>query len=140
MTPNFGGLHNELWCPGGELAFVRRTVAESVACARQCLWFTTLVSKNTTLTPLYRAIEQAGARAVRTVPMGQGQKISQFVAWSFFDAAGQADWAARRWRDEGAAAQGVPQISQWGWRCSRISRSCSIMASNITSLPTGDCP
>lgn len=98
-APNFGSRHNELWCPGGELAFVRRTVAESVACARQCLWFTTLVSKNTTLAPLYRAIEQAGARAVRTVPMGQGQKISRFVAWSFFDAAGQADWAARRWRD-----------------------------------------
>ncbi|CAJ0998834.1 23S rRNA (adenine(1618)-N(6))-methyltransferase RlmF [Sodalis praecaptivus] len=96
---NFGGRHNELWCPGGELAFVRRMVAESVTYARHCLWFTTLLSKSSSLAPLYRAIEQAGASAVRTVQMGQEQKISRFVAWSFYDAAGQAEWAARRWRD-----------------------------------------
>ncbi|PYA42040.1 23S rRNA (adenine(1618)-N(6))-methyltransferase, partial [Serratia marcescens] len=95
---NFGGKNNELWCEGGEEAFVRKMVEESVGKANNCLWFTSLISKNTTLPAIYHALNVAGAAEVRTIEMAQGQKISRFVAWTFHDAEQQAAWAAERWR------------------------------------------
>ncbi|MNG97397.1 Ribosomal RNA large subunit methyltransferase F [compost metagenome] len=95
---NFGGKNNELWCEGGEEAFVRKMVEESVGKAKNCLWFTSLISKNTTLPAIYYALKQAGAAEVRTIEMAQGQKISRFVAWTFLDAEQQAAWAAERWQ------------------------------------------
>ncbi|WP_456308735.1 RlmF-related methyltransferase [Serratia proteamaculans] len=54
---NFGGKNNELWCEGGEEAFVRKMVEESVSKAQNCLWFTSLISKNTTLPSIYHALK-----------------------------------------------------------------------------------
>lgn len=82
---NFGGQQDELWCDGGEKAFIGRMIAESVEFARQCIWFTSLVSRKENLPDLRRALEQAGALQVRIVDMAQGQKQSRFIAWSFFD-------------------------------------------------------
>ncbi len=82
---NFGGQQDELWCDGGEKAFIGRMIAESVEFARQCIWFTSLVSRKENLPDLRRALEQAGAVQVRIVDMAQGQKQSRFIAWSFFD-------------------------------------------------------
>lgn len=95
---NFGGQANELWCEGGELRFVGAMVAQSVAYGKNCLWFTSLISKHTTLPALYQAIEQAGAEDVRTVEMAQGQKVSRFVAWTFLNEGRRARWAEERWR------------------------------------------
>jgi 23S rRNA (adenine1618-N6)-methyltransferase len=80
---NFGGQHAELWCKGGEVEFIRKMVRESAEIGSQCRWFTTLVSKSAHLPMVYDAIDRAGATAVRTVGMSQGQKQSRFVAWSF---------------------------------------------------------
>lgn len=80
---NFGGQHTELWCKGGEVEFIRKMVRESAEIGSQCRWFTTLVSKSAHLPMVYDAIDRAGATAVRTVGMSQGQKQSRFVAWSF---------------------------------------------------------
>ena len=71
---NFGGKNNELWCEGGEEAFVRKMVEESVGKANNCLWFTSLISKNTTLPAIYHALNVAGAAEVRTIEMAQGQR------------------------------------------------------------------
>ena len=94
---NFGGKNNELWCEGGELAFVGKMIAESAGKGKNCLWFTSLVSRNTSLPPLYQALKQAGVCEHRTIEMAQGQKISRFLAWTFHDAAQRARWAADRW-------------------------------------------
>jgi 23S rRNA (adenine1618-N6)-methyltransferase len=80
---NFGGQGAELWCPGGEVGFIRRMVEESVPLRDHVRWFTTLVSSSTSLSAIQRALRQAGALDVRTVPMAQGQKQSRFVAWRF---------------------------------------------------------
>jgi 23S rRNA (adenine1618-N6)-methyltransferase len=80
---NFGGQGGELWCPGGEVAFLGRLIAESPAFAQQVGWFTTLVSKSGHLPGLRRALRQAGAREVRVIPMAQGQKQSRILAWTF---------------------------------------------------------
>jgi 23S rRNA (adenine1618-N6)-methyltransferase len=80
---NFGGQAGELWCPGGELGFVLRMIAESVAVRDQIRWFTSLVSKSAHLPRLEGAARDAGALEVTTIEMGQGQKRSRILAWTF---------------------------------------------------------
>lgn len=78
---NFGGRSNELWCPGGEVAFIKQMIEESVHV--QCKWFTTLVSKEESLPKIYSALEKAKPSKVITIPMSQGQKKSRIIAWSY---------------------------------------------------------
>lgn len=80
---NFGGQSNELFCEGGEAAFLTTMINESRLFARQCVWFTTLVSKASNLPLVYRELKKVQAVTVRTVEMAQGQKQSRFVAWTF---------------------------------------------------------
>ena len=80
-TLNFGGQGAELWCPGGEEAFVLGMIAQSVGV--DCRWFTTLISKSATLPAVYRALKQAGVKESRTIQMSCGQKLSRLVAWRF---------------------------------------------------------
>jgi 23S rRNA (adenine1618-N6)-methyltransferase len=80
---NFGGKNTELWCPGGELAFVRRLIAESVSLPSLCRWFTILVSKGAHLPAISRALAEARVTESRVLPMAQGQKQSRIVAWRF---------------------------------------------------------
>lgn len=82
---NFGGQNSELWCKGGEVQFVREMIFQSKEFASQCRWFSSLVSKKESLNGVYAAIEDVKALRVKTIPMGQGNKISRIIAWSFTD-------------------------------------------------------
>lgn len=82
---NFGGQQVELWCEGGEQAFVRKMIFESAELPKSKTWFTTLVSKSANLPGIYNALEKARATSMRTIEMAQGQKVSRIVAWSFKD-------------------------------------------------------
>lgn len=82
-TLNFGGQSHELVCAGGEAAFLTTMMRESRLFAKQCIWFTTLVSKASNLPLVYRGLRQVNATQVRTIDMAQGQKHSRFVAWTF---------------------------------------------------------
>jgi len=82
-TLNFGGQKAELWCPGGELAFIDKMIKESKIYQQQVLWFTCLVSKKEHLSKLTLSLKKAHARHIQVVDMAQGQKISRFIAWSF---------------------------------------------------------
>jgi len=95
---NFGGQSSELYCAGGEAAFIASMVRESRQFATQCLWFTTLVSKAANLPGIYRELKKVPALQVRTIGMAQGQKKSRFVAWSFLDAAQHTAWRATYWQ------------------------------------------
>lgn len=81
---NFGGRDAELWYPGGEIKFIARMVAESMDFAKQCLWFTSLVSKKDNLQPLHRILGKARIAEYKVVEMAQGQKTSRFIAWTYF--------------------------------------------------------
>ena len=94
---NFGGRSRELWCAGGETAFVRGIIEESAACARRVLWFTSLLARSEHLPALERALRLVRAVETRTVEMRQGQKTSRLLAWTFLSARERAEWA-RRWR------------------------------------------
>lgn len=80
---NFGGTNTELWCTGGEAAFINRIIEQSVLAAGQCLWFSALVSKKTTLQVIYKTLKKVNAADVRTINMAQGQKASRIIAWTF---------------------------------------------------------
>lgn len=80
---NFGGKSNELWCEGGEVQFITNMIEQSQAVKHQCLWFSSLVSKESTLKRIYKKFKQSGIRNYRTIPMGQGNKKSRIIAWSF---------------------------------------------------------
>lgn len=82
---NFGGHDAELWCEGGEEAFLQRMITESAQMPQRCFWFTSLVSKSSSLPAVYTALKKIHALDVRTINMAQGQKQSRIVAWTFFD-------------------------------------------------------
>ena len=94
---NFSGQKNELWCDGGEERFVCQMVQESTQFTTQCLWFSTLVSKKTTLPKLLNTLRNSGAADVKTIKMTQGQKESRFVAWTFLDSMQHQEWKNARW-------------------------------------------
>ncbi|MBQ4673358.1 23S rRNA (adenine(1618)-N(6))-methyltransferase RlmF [Aeromonas dhakensis] len=89
---NFGGQKAELWCEGGEAAFLAAMINQSLAFAEQCLWFSSLVSKKENLPAAKKALTRVGARQVRVLEMAQGNKVSRVLAWTFFDEAGCREW------------------------------------------------
>lgn len=89
---NFGGQKAELWCEGGEAAFLAAMINQSRVFAEQCLWFSSLVSKKENLPAAKKALTRVGARQVRVLEMAQGNKVSRVLAWTFFDEAGCREW------------------------------------------------
>ena len=80
---NFGGQQSELWCEGGELAFISKMIEESALFSSQILWFTCLVSKQENLFKLTSLLKNVKAVEVKAIDMAQGQKISRILAWTF---------------------------------------------------------
>jgi 23S rRNA (adenine1618-N6)-methyltransferase len=95
-TLNFGGQASELWCEGGEEKFVADMIRQSRPFATSCFWFTTLISKQAHLTNAYKALQRVRALDVRTIEMGQGNKVSRILAWTFLDQEEQKAWRALR--------------------------------------------
>jgi 23S rRNA (adenine1618-N6)-methyltransferase len=89
---NFGGQNAELWCEGGEFAFITQMIYESVKYPLQVFWFTTLVSKKDNLRSIYKTLNKVGAVEIKTIEMAQGQKTSRFVAWTFLSEKQQKEW------------------------------------------------
>ena len=80
---NFGGTSTELWCEGGELAFVSRMIRESALIPNHIQWFTCFISKEMHMEDIYIQLKAINVREYRTIHMSQGQKKSRFVAWTF---------------------------------------------------------
>lgn len=95
---NFGGTESELWYEGGESAFIQKLISESKHYSSVCFWFTTLVSKYSHLKKALRDIEAVGAKEHKIIPMGQGNKTSRILAWTFLDKVQQESWRKDRWR------------------------------------------
>nr|WP_277207559.1 23S rRNA (adenine(1618)-N(6))-methyltransferase RlmF [Vibrio sp. VCS] len=91
-TLNFGGQKAELWCPGGEAAFIGKMAMESRDFASQVLWFSCLISKGDNVRGMQKQLEKLGAQAIQIIEMAQGQKISRFIAWSFQNAEQRKLW------------------------------------------------
>jgi 23S rRNA (adenine1618-N6)-methyltransferase len=95
---NFGGKGGELWCFGGEQKFVGEMIRQSQLFGKSCFWFSSLISKQPNLKGVYETLKKVGATEVKTTAMGQGNKISRIVAWSFLDKNEQEAWREARWK------------------------------------------
>ncbi|AND62929.1 23S rRNA (adenine(1618)-N(6))-methyltransferase [Flavobacterium covae] len=79
---NFGGQNNELWCEGGEKAFITNMIYESVHFKSQVKWFTSLVSKKENLKNFETILKKLKAK-FEIIPMKQGNKTTRILAWHF---------------------------------------------------------
>jgi 23S rRNA (adenine1618-N6)-methyltransferase len=94
---NFAGRSHELWCDGGEAAFITTMIEESQSYARQVLWFSSLVSKQDNLPALQQQLTQLGAEH-QVINMQQGNKQSRILVWSFMPEKQRQLWAQFRWQ------------------------------------------
>jgi 23S rRNA (adenine1618-N6)-methyltransferase len=97
---NFGGQGGELWTEGGEREFILRMIKQSTQFAKSCCWFSTLVSKQSNLKHIYDLLDKIEAKEYKTIPMGQGNKTSRIVAWTFLSVEEEKDWVKERWNEE----------------------------------------
>lgn len=94
---NFGGVHSELWCKGGEFEFIYSMLMESEKFQTKILWFTCLVSKKDNLDkllPYFKSNKKI--RQYKIVDMAQGQKKSRFIAWTFLNESEIKQWK-KKW-------------------------------------------
>ena len=89
---NFAGQQHELWCNGGELAFISQMITESQLYKSQVCWFTSLVSQHKHLAILQKLLRSVAAVQTQIIEMRQGQKVSRILAWSFLTPTQQLDW------------------------------------------------
>jgi 23S rRNA (adenine1618-N6)-methyltransferase len=95
---NFAGISNELICEGGESKFIDTLISESKVVEKSCFWFSTLVSKQSNLKGIYKALENAGTVENKTIAMGTGNKSTRVVAWTFLSKEEQKIWRETRWK------------------------------------------
>lgn len=81
-TLNFGGQNNELWCEGGELAFITNMIYESAHFKTQCKFFSSLVSKKENLKPLFTILKKVNTQ-FQVIKMNQGNKTTRILIWNF---------------------------------------------------------
>lgn len=98
---NFAGISKELIYNGGEYEFIHNMIRDSKIFAKNCHWFSTLVSKQSNLKGIYKTLEKSEAKQIRTIPMGTGNKSTRIVAWTFLSKEEQKAWAKTRWGDTG---------------------------------------
>jgi len=89
---NFSGVANELVYKGGEYQFIKNMIEESVLYSNNCLWFTTLVSKEKNLKNIYKLLEDIKAKEVKTLNIGTSNKKSRIVVWTFQTKEEQENW------------------------------------------------
>jgi len=81
---SFGGSAEEMVYPGGELAFVRGMIEDSVELQGQIHWYTTMVGKKGTLKAVRSVLGRTrGVQAIRTTEFSQGKTSRWGIAWSF---------------------------------------------------------
>lgn len=97
---NFGGKGGELWTDGGERRFVLKLINESAQYPKSCAWYSSLVSKHSNLKTFYDRLEQIGVSAHKTKLMGQGNKMSRVISWTFLNSEEMQAWAEKRWTIE----------------------------------------
>ena len=94
---NFGGGGTELWCSGGERAFLESMIKQSATIPKRCMWFTSLVSKAENIPHVEAALKKVHVADYRVIAMAQGQKQSRMIAWTFTGNGEREKWRKLRW-------------------------------------------
>lgn len=98
VTLNFGGQSNELWCEGGESAFIQKMIRESMVFKFNCFWFTSIISKEDNVKDIILALKKARVSDRKVIEMTLGNKKSRFIAWTFLNPEQQENWKKMRWQ------------------------------------------
>ena len=94
---NFGGQEKELCTEGGEKAFVKKIIRESAKFSENIFWFTCLLSKKSNIDFAKKALYANECQEMKIIEMGQGNKSSRIIAWTFLKPRQQKAWAAAKW-------------------------------------------
>ncbi|MEO5583691.1 MAG: 23S rRNA (adenine(1618)-N(6))-methyltransferase RlmF [Saprospiraceae bacterium] len=89
---NFGGQDTELWRKGGELKFALDMIKESQQLSTSFFLCSIFISKEIHLKPIYAALVNAKALDIQIVIMGQGQKTSRIVVWTYLNPSQIEEW------------------------------------------------
>ncbi|MEP7320467.1 MAG: 23S rRNA (adenine(1618)-N(6))-methyltransferase RlmF [Saprospiraceae bacterium] len=89
---NFGGQDNELWRKGGELKFALDMIKESHELSTSFFLCSIFISKEIHLKPIYSALLKTKALDIQIVIMGQGQKTSRIVVWTYLNPSQIEEW------------------------------------------------
>lgn len=82
-SPNFGGQANELYCVGGEVAFIQKMIVESQPFQHQVGWFTSLVAQEKHVAPLEKALKKAKVARREIIALEHGNKKSRVLCWRY---------------------------------------------------------
>jgi len=99
FTPKSVKYNSELCCEGGEERFLKDMIRQSKNFAASCLWFSTLVLKQSHLKNALEALQNAKATEVKNIPLGQGNKAIHMIAWTFQSWEKQKEWMNARWNE-----------------------------------------
>ncbi|MGB3108353.1 MULTISPECIES: 23S rRNA (adenine(1618)-N(6))-methyltransferase RlmF [Sphingobacterium] len=83
VTQAFSGQGSELWCDGGEKAFLSRMIFESQFHKDQVKWFTTLVAHREDIRFLQHKLKKISVKETEVIRMEQGNKVSRILLWRF---------------------------------------------------------
>lgn len=97
---NFGGIKSELVYKGGERKFLKDLIFQSKLLKDRYFLFSTLISKESNVKPAQELLKLHHAKWVQVVPMGQGNKKSRILVWSYLNQTDKEDWIRERWAPE----------------------------------------
>ncbi|MDH5825424.1 23S rRNA (adenine(1618)-N(6))-methyltransferase RlmF [Sphingobacterium faecium] len=83
IVQSFAGQGSELWCDGGEKAFIGRMIFESQFYKDQVKWFSTLVAHREDIRILQHKLKKLNVAEVEVIRMEQGNKIGRILLWRF---------------------------------------------------------
>lgn len=82
-TLNYVGKVEELVYEGGELEFITNLINESKMFAKNCFWFTCVVSKEKNLKRINKLLQQHKPTDVRLFANNTSNKANRIIAWTF---------------------------------------------------------
>lgn len=83
LAKNFGGQDGELFCEGGEVKFISKMIRQSEKYAKNCTWFSCLVSQGDHLKKFHKVLKDVNPKEYQVVEMQFGNKKSRILAWRF---------------------------------------------------------
>ncbi|XP_028856472.1 RNA N6-adenosine-methyltransferase mettl16-like [Denticeps clupeoides] len=81
---NTGGV-TEIMAEGGELEFVKRIIHDSLQLKRRLRWYSCMLGKKCSLTPLKEELRKQGVPKVTHTEFCQGRTMRWALAWSFYE-------------------------------------------------------